>query len=104
MDRLVRACVIYASYHDNEWPDSLEQLVGKYTITEKHLINPDEKDHEVGYVYIKPTVPLDSGKLLMYERHVQWKDGINVVLGNLRVKFIADENDFKQLLSSTKTE
>ena len=104
MDRLVRACVIYASQHDDKWPDSLEQLVGKYGITEKHLINPNEKDYKVGYVYIKPTSPLDSGKLLMYERHVQWKDGINVVLGNLRVKFIADENDFKQLLSSTKSE
>ncbi len=98
LDRLGMACILYAYSNNGKWPDSLEQLVGEFKITEKHLINPNENDHKVGYVYIKPSGQQDSAKLLMYERYVQWKDGIYVLMGNGRVKFIADENEFKKLL------
>lgn len=102
--RLQMACSKYAKQNDGKWPNSLEALVGQYGITAKHLVNPNEKDRKIGYVYLKPTEPLAPQQLLMYEAHDWWPDGINVVLGHGHVEFITDEDDFKQLLSSTKSE
>ncbi len=103
MHKLVTGCLEYSKDHNGQWPGSLEELVGMYGITEKHLVNPSQKQRRIGYVYLKPAgASLESGQLLMYEAHDEWKDGINVGFADRYVKFIADEEEFKRLLEKAQ--
>ena len=99
MEKLVKGCLAYSKDHNGEWPDSLEELLGKYGITEKHFSNPSQKDRRIGYVYLKPEGgSAGPGQLVIYEFHVEWKDGINGAFVSGRVKLIADEEEFKKFL------
>ena len=106
MHTLAKGCLEYSKDHDGQWPDSLEELLGKYGITEKHFSNPNERDRRIGYVYLKPEgESAGPAQLLIYEAYDEWKDGINVVLGPYwHVKFIGDEEEFKKFLEEAAGE
>ncbi len=104
MHRLAKACIRYSQDNMGQWPDSLQQLE-QYGITEKDLINPLQPEMKVGYSYLKPVdTPVNPGRLLIHEKYSAWKDGVNVVLANGRVQFIANEAKFKRLVKKVGEE
>ena len=103
MHRLAKACIQYSTDHEGQWPDSLQQLA-EYGITEKELVNPCQPEREIGYVYLKPTgTSAAPEQILIHEAYAQWEDGINVAFAHGRVKFIADEKEFENLLQKATT-
>jgi outer membrane lipoprotein-sorting protein len=93
----------YADENNGQWPESLEELVGRDHISRRTLVNPARKDLAVGYVYIRPHERSPEPKaLLMYEAHEAWGKGISVAFTDGRVEFLEDEAEFKQLLAASK--
>ncbi len=106
MEELVKGCLAYSKDHNGQWPDSLEELLGKYGITEAHFSNPSEKDRKIGYVYLKPEgASLGPGQLVICDDfHVEWKEGIKGATVSGRLKVIADEEEFKKFLEKATGE
>jgi len=85
MNDILKACAIYANQHDDQWPESLDEL--------------ELEGIDVGqYVYHKPTVPGDGRQVVLYDAYDQWQGGISVGFANCRVQLINNESDFKQML------
>ena len=85
MNDILKACAIYANQHDDQWPDRLDELELEYIDMSR-------------YVYLKPSVPADGQRLVLYEAHDAWQEGINVGFANYRVQFIENEAEFEALL------
>jgi len=85
MSDILKACAIYANQHDEQWPESLDEL-------ELEGIDVSR------FGYRKPTVPGDGRQIVLYDVYDQWQEGINVGFANCRVQFIKSELDFKQML------
>ena len=110
LNRLGMALAMNRAATGDKWPDSLEELVGKYRINEKHLISPhpNEQGIKIPYVYIKPSdIPSDNAalkqRMVVYEQYTQWKGRIFVLMGSGRVRPITDEKEFKKLLQEAKS-
>ena len=104
METLVKGCLAYSKDHNGQWPDSLEELLGKYGITEKHFSNPSEKERRMGYVYLKPEGgSVGPGQLVICEDlHVEWKDGVKGATVSGRMKVIVSEEEFKRFLEKAR--
>lgn len=60
---------IYLSEHEGAVPDRLEDL--QPYLKEGGLRNPRRPEEPVGFVYVKPTLPLNGGAVLAYERFAE---------------------------------
>ncbi len=93
------ACYLYSQKNNGQWPDSLEVLVEQDYLPAIALVNPNRPELKVGYVYIKPTRPVDElpNIMLFYEAYEEWGDGVQTSAG-----FITDEAEFKKLLAEAE--
>jgi len=104
---ITRTIHMYASDHDGEAPPDLEALVKAKLTSPRLLVNLRRPELKVGYVYIRPPVPLEKIKnvhevILIYEPYERWKDGIVVGFADGHVEMIRDEARFEKLLARTK--
>jgi len=94
MKKILLNCIMYAQEHENQWPDSLQDLTN-YGLTRDTLNNPRQPERENGYIYIKPSTPMSPQQVVLYEAHDSWGDGINVGYADGHVQFIKEESNFK---------
>jgi len=104
---IVGAIHMYATAHNRRLPESLQVLVQAKMIDARMLTNPARPEMKVGYVYLRPPLPLDKlpemGKLiLVYEAHDTWKGEIIVGMADGHAEFVGDEGLFKELLAKSK--
>lgn len=97
MGQILKACRRYVDEHDGQWPNNLQQL-SNYGLDKDVFINPKYPEREVGYVYLKPSAPPSDSRIVLYEIHDEWNNGINVGLANYQVQFIEKESEFKKSL------
>lgn len=103
--------IVRAMYQYNadrgEWPKDLQALVdGKY-IPAQLLVNPSLPGREVGYVYLRPPVPMRqikdlSALIVIHEPYDQWKQDLVVGFADGHVATIREEQHFKEFLAKTK--
>ncbi|MCH7557324.1 MAG: hypothetical protein IIB56_07685 [Planctomycetes bacterium] len=94
MQKILLACMVYAKDHEDQWPDSLQDLTQR-RLARDTLINPRQPEREIGYVYVKPRTPLSPSQIVLYEKYDSWGDGINVGYVDAHVQFIKKESNFK---------
>ena len=94
MQKILLACIVYAKDHEDQWPDSLQDLTQR-RLARDTLINPRQPERENGYIYIKPSTPILPQQVVLYEAHDSWGDGINVGYADVHVQFIKEESNFK---------
>ena len=94
MQKILLACITYAKDHEDQWPDSLQDLTPR-RLAGDTLINPGQPERENGYIYIKPSTPISPQQVVLYEAHDSWADGINVGYADAHVQFIKEESNFK---------
>jgi len=97
MLKILLACMVYAKDHENQWPDSLQDLIPR-RLARDTLIHPGQPERENGYVYIKPSTPISPFQIVLYEKYDSWGDGINVGYADGHVQFIKTESFFKNEL------
>ena len=103
MQNILRACMVYAYDHEYQWPDSLQDLTKYGILTKDTLNNPSQPERENGYIYIKPYTPRPAHqKVVLYEAHDSWGDGINVGFVDGHVEFIEKESMFKNQLEDER--
>jgi len=100
--------LIYANENRNQWPDNLGVLLKDGHVKKEDLRNPVRPDLEVGYILVKPAVPLDKLKdpsqtILIYEAYKQWGEGIFVALADGHVEFMPDQKQFESMLKQSTT-
>lgn len=95
MKQILLSCIMYAQEHENQWPDSLQDLTN-YGLTRDTLNNPRQPERENGYIYIKPSTPILPQQVVLYEAHDSWGNGINVGYADGHVHFIKEESNFKK--------
>jgi len=99
MQKILLACMVYAKDHEDQWPDSLQDLT-KYGLTKDTLNNPGQPEREIGYVYVKPRTPFSPSQIVLYEKYNSWGDGINVGFADFHVGSYKKESDFKNELEN----
>jgi len=95
MQKILLACMVYAKDHEDQWPDSLQDLTQR-RLARDTLINPRQPERESGYIYIKPSTPISPQQVVLYEAHDSWADGINVGYADCHTQFIKEESNFKK--------
>jgi prepilin-type processing-associated H-X9-DG protein len=93
-------CWIYAQNHNENFPDSLDQLVADKHITSDVIKAPDGSDL---FVYIKLTAEQwkndPSRTVMLYEKFNAWPArGISVGFVDGHVEIINDQKAFEELL------
>lgn len=99
MCNLMAAIHTYANEHKNQWPESWATLLDTGAITQASLRSPER---QLDFVYIRPSDPVgkvESSRMVLYEAHRQWGEGIHVAFADAHAEFIADEAKFKILLT-----
>ncbi len=104
---IAKAICMYAADHNGRPPEGLQVLAESKMIDARTLTNPARPEMKVGYVYLKPPLPLDKlpevyKVILVYEAHDAWKGGINVGFADGHVELVRDEGRFKELLAKSK--
>ena len=69
---------MYLSEHEDAPPERIEDLA-RY-LPEGGLKGVRRPQEEVGYVYVKPSVPLNPGHVLLYERFAEGAETLWVVM------------------------
>ncbi|MHC4441825.1 MAG: zf-HC2 domain-containing protein [Planctomycetota bacterium] len=100
--RIAKACIKYAKDNSGQWPEDLKSLEA-YGIDAQALINARQPDIAVGWVYLRPSVPLHkikapANKILLHEVFEEWGEGINVVNVDGHVQFLKDQAKFNGLI------
>jgi len=95
MQKILLACICYAQDNEDQWPDSLQDLI-PLRLARDTLINPRQPERENGYIYIKPSTPILPQQVVLYEAHDSWADGINVGYADGHTQFIKEEAHFKK--------
>ena len=95
MQKILLACIVYAKDHEDQWPDSLQDLTQR-RLARDTLINPRQPERENGYIYIKPSTPISPQQVVLYEAYDSWADGINVGYADCHTQFIKEESNFKK--------
>lgn len=106
---VVMGCWMYAQNHNENFPDSLDQLVTDKHITTDVIKSPDGADL---FVYIKLTPEQwkndPSRTVILYEKFNAWPSrGISVGFVDGHIEVIADQKAFEELLQpkpQTKTD
>ncbi|UCD29534.1 MAG: hypothetical protein JSV03_03370 [Planctomycetota bacterium] len=101
-NRIAKACIRYADDNAGQWPEDLKSLE-VYGVDAQALINPRRPDIAVGWVYLRPSVPLHkikapANKILLHEVFEEWGEGINVVYADGHVYFLNDQAKFNELI------
>lgn len=102
MKKILLNCIMYAQEHEDQWPDSLQDL-NVYGLAADDLMNPRYPGQEIGYVYVKPGTPLSPSQVVLYEKYDSWADGINVGFVDGHVEFVTEESVFKNRLEESPT-
>ncbi len=102
MKKILLNCIMYAQEHEDQWPDSLQDL-NVYGLAADDLMNPRYPGQEIGYVYVKPGSPLSPSQVVLYEKYDSWADGINVGFVDGHVEFVTEESVFKSRLEESPT-
>jgi len=95
MQKILLACMMYAKDHEDQWPESLQDLTQR-RLARDTLLNPRQPERENGYIYIKPSIPILPQQVVLYEAHDLWADGINVGYADGHTQFIKEESNFKK--------
>lgn len=74
MRNLGMAFHAFLSQHDDQPPATIEDL--KPLVPEGGLVNPRRPSEPIGFVYVKPVMPLKYDDLLLYERFAENADKI----------------------------
>ena len=95
-----QGCHIYAHDHDDEFPDSLEQLIEEGVCTPKQFLSPLDPADANPYMYINGQGTFaDPRNVLAYER-VRNDEGTNVLFLDGHADFMAID-EFKRTLQET---
>lgn len=98
MDKILKARLKYANEHSGQWPDNLKALAD-YGINDDMLINPGHPELKNGYIYLKPQQNASPQKVVIYEAHDTWNEGINVAFFDGHIEFVKSEDDFNKMLT-----
>jgi prepilin-type processing-associated H-X9-DG protein len=98
MDKILKARLKYANEHSGQWPDNLKALAD-YGINDDMLINPEHPELKNGYIYLKPQQNASPQKVVIYEAHDTWNEGINVAFFDGHIEFVKSEDDFNKMLT-----
>jgi prepilin-type processing-associated H-X9-DG protein len=93
MRQILQSCLLYAQDHQDQWPDSLQDLA-QYGLSKNILVNWKQPEREIGYVYLRPSTPISPQQVVLYEVYDSWGDGINVGFADGHVQFIEKESNF----------
>ena len=102
MKKILLNCIMYAQEHQDQWPDSLQDI-NVYGLAAEDLMNPGHPGQEIGYVYVRPGTPLSPSQVVLYEKYDSWADGINVGFVDGHVEFVTEESVFKSRLGGSPT-
>jgi hypothetical protein len=95
----------FADTHKGEWPKDLSALVKDGDIPAALLKNISRPDQKPGYVYLRPSKPVDKCSpqaLILYEAHEKWGDGVVCLFVDGHSEFVADKAHFEKLLAEAK--
>lgn len=105
--QLVVGVMMYSNDNRGRVPPDLAVLM-QYIKNEAVYRNPRDPQRKDGYVYVKP--PVDkimqvkrpTERMIIYEAHDQWKDGLAVGFMDGHVEWITDKARFDELLKAAQ--
>lgn len=103
MHNIALACQKYR-HEEGQWPNELPALVKQgYVATAQVLVNPNRPNDKNGYGYVRPARDnTDYKRLVIYEKHDRWGEGINVGFLDGSVQWMADQARFRKLLKDAR--
>jgi prepilin-type processing-associated H-X9-DG protein len=106
--RLLEACRAYAEKHNGGWPEDFKAILevakqnGQRPANNSQVWrNPARPEMDPAYVYVKPDDVQASDareRLVLYEAHKDFDDGVNVGFADGHVEFIESKDRFNDLL------
>ncbi len=106
MRAIARACILYAQKHDQQFPDSLQQLTDGELLDAQMLRNPRLPDKAVGYVYQKPAVKLGthghnpSTVVILREAFETWPGEASAAFADGHVVLFRDEQAYRDAITA----
>ena len=112
--QLLQTCLLFANDNKGKYPEdfkALQAAIPKYMganpqTAQRVLSNPRHPEIQPGYVYIKPAKgnAASAETVVIYESHKDFGDGINVGFGDGHVEWVAQKQQFEQMLAKTAQE
>lgn len=87
---------VYMQEHDGAVPESLVALTPKYLSADR-LVSARRPGEPIGYVYVKPTLPLRYDAVLAYERFAEGSDKLWVLMVDSSVQ-MKTQQELRRLL------
>lgn len=103
----LQVLVMWSADNRGAWPTSLEAAAKAFDVVDQVFTNPRYTGAQPHYIYVRPADLMGRTKnpaerLVIYEAHDDFGDGINVGFADGHVEFINDEARFKQLLKTAQ--
>ena len=99
--------MLYTQENQGKLPDTVPGDIEKFLGpgSDRIFVNPQHPERKPAYVYVKPAAKIaevrnPSERVILYEAHDAWGDGINVGFADGHVEFVKDQKQFEQMLAN----
>ncbi|MEA2711044.1 MAG: hypothetical protein QOF78_3645 [Phycisphaerales bacterium] len=108
--QILQTCLMHSNENKGAWPADMKELEKSMTKfagpnVKRLLTNPQRPSVQPAYVYIKPVQKQPNGDtVVIYESHKDFGDGVNVGFADGHVEWVAQKQQFDQMLAKTAQE